>query len=87
MVVYHFGVFNVVAGVVRSAGSVVFPLVVAFIALLLVRIPLATVLSHKFGFDVIWWSFPVSFSVAVTLNLLYYQFGKWREARMIPVKA
>jgi putative MATE family efflux protein len=82
-----FGVFNVVAGVVRSAGSVVFPLVVAFIALLLVRIPLATVLSHKFGFDVIWWSFPVSFSVAVTLNLLYYQFGKWREARMIPVKA
>lgn len=82
-----FGVFNVVAGVVRSAGSVVFPLVVAFIALLLVRIPLATVLSHQYGFDVIWWSFPVSFSVAVTLNLLYYQFGKWREARMIPVKA
>lgn len=82
-----FGVFNVVAGVVRSAGSVVFPLVVAFIALLLVRIPLATVLSHQYGFDVIWWSFPVSFSVAVTLNLLYYQFGKWREARMMPVKA
>lgn len=82
-----FGVFNVVAGVVRSAGSVVFPLVVAFIALLLVRIPLATMLSHQYGFDVIWWSFPVSFSVAVTLNLLYYQFGKWREARMIPVKA
>lgn len=82
-----FGVFNVVAGVVRSAGSVVFPLLVAFIALLLVRIPLATVLSYKYGFDVIWWSFPVSFSVAVTLNLLYYRFGKWREARMIPGKA
>ncbi|NOV02452.1 MATE family efflux transporter [Paenibacillus planticolens] len=82
-----FGVFNVVAGVVRSAGSVVFPLVVAFIALLLVRIPLATLLSHKYGFDVIWWSFPVSFSVAVTLNLLYYRFGKWREARMMPAKA
>ncbi|MBP1967733.1 MATE family efflux transporter [Paenibacillus aceris] len=82
-----FGVFNVVAGVVRSAGSVVFPLLVAFIALLLVRIPLATVLSHKYGFDVIWWSFPVSFSVAVTLNLLYYRFGKWKEARMIPGKA
>ena len=78
-----FGVFNVVAGVVRSAGSVVFPLIVAFIALLLVRIPLATVLSHKYGFDVIWWSFPVSFSVAATLNLLYYRFGKWKQARMM----
>ncbi|MDU0206435.1 MULTISPECIES: MATE family efflux transporter [Paenibacillus] len=82
-----FGVFNVVAGVVRSAGSVVFPLVVAFIALLLVRIPLATVLSHKYGFDVIWWSFPVSFTVAMTLNVIYYQLGKWRQARMIPAKA
>lgn len=82
-----FGVFNVVAGVVRSAGSVVFPLLVAFVALLLVRIPLATVLSHEYGFDVIWWSFPVSFSVAATLNLVYYRFGKWRQARMIPGKA
>ncbi|KQX51491.1 MATE family efflux transporter [Paenibacillus sp. Root444D2] len=78
-----FGVFNVVAGVVRSAGAVVFPLIVAFIALLLVRIPLATILANKYGFDVIWWSFPVSFSVAATLNLLYYRFGKWKQARML----
>ncbi|SDP11442.1 putative efflux protein, MATE family [Paenibacillus sp. yr247] len=82
-----FGIFNVVAGVVRSAGSVVFPLIVAFIALLLVRIPLATVLANIYGFDVIWWSFPVSFSVAATLNLLYYRFGNWKKARMIPNKA
>lgn len=81
-----FGVFNVVAGVVRSAGAVVFPLIVAFIALLLVRIPLATVLANKYGFDVIWWSFPVSFSVAATLNLLYYRFGKWKQARMLTSK-
>ncbi|MDD9272259.1 MATE family efflux transporter [Paenibacillus sp. GCM10023248] len=82
-----FGVFNVVAGVVRSAGAVVFPLLVAFVALLLVRIPLATVLSHQYGFDVIWWSFPVSFTVAAALNLIYYKFGKWKQARMIPGKA
>ncbi|MDR6885384.1 MATE family efflux transporter [Bacillus sp. 3255] len=82
-----FGVFNVVAGVVRSAGAVVFPLLVAFVALLLVRIPLATVLSHQYGFDVIWWSFPVSFTVAAVLNLIYYKFGKWKQARMIPGKA
>lgn len=81
-----FGVFNVVAGVVRSAGAVVFPLIVAFVALLLVRIPLATILANKYGFDVIWWSFPISFSVAAAMNLLYYRFGKWKQARMIPSK-
>lgn len=81
-----FGVFNVVAGVVRSAGAVVFPLIVAFVALLLVRIPLATILAHKYGFDVIWWSFPISFSVAAAMNLLYYRFGKWKQARMITSK-
>jgi putative MATE family efflux protein len=81
-----FGVFNVVAGVVRSAGAVVFPLIVAFVALLLVRIPLATILANKYGFDVIWWSFPISFSVAAAMNLLYYRFGNWKQARMIPSK-
>lgn len=79
-----FGIFNVVAGVVRSAGAVVFPLVVAFIALLLVRIPLATYIGHTYGFDAIWWTFPISFSVAVTLNILYYLFGNWKKSRMIP---
>ncbi|GGA11168.1 MATE family efflux transporter [Paenibacillus marchantiophytorum] len=82
-----FGIFNVVAGVVRSAGAVIFPLIVSFIALLIVRIPLATVLAHSYGFDVIWWSFPISFTVAVILNVLYYQFGNWRKARMMPSKA
>ncbi|MBD0384262.1 hypothetical protein [Paenibacillus sedimenti] len=38
-----FGIFNVVAGVVRSAGAVVFPLVVAFIAAAL------NVLYYRFG--------------------------------------
>jgi len=79
-----FGIFNVIAGVVRSAGAVVFPLVVAFIALLLIRIPLATYIGHSYGFDAIWWTFPISFSVAALLNLLYYQFGNWKKAKMMP---
>lgn len=78
-----FGIFNVVAGVVRSSGAVIVPLVVSFIALLLVRNPLAIYLGHTYGFDAIWWSFPASFLIAVTLNVLYYRFGKWKEAKML----
>ncbi|WNQ09063.1 MATE family efflux transporter [Paenibacillus aurantius] len=78
-----FGIFNVVAGVVRSSGSVVVPLVISFIALLLVRNPLAVFLGHHYGFEAIWWSFPVGFAVAAGLNLLYYRFGSWRKARMV----
>ncbi|MDF2963637.1 MAG: putative efflux protein family, partial [Paenibacillus sp.] len=78
-----FGIFNVVAGVVRSSGAVVVPLVVSFIALLVVRNPLAYILGNSYGFDYIWWSFPVSFAIAAFLNILYYRFGNWKKARMV----
>ncbi|MFD2613855.1 MATE family efflux transporter [Paenibacillus gansuensis] len=81
-----FGIFNVVAGVVRSSGAVVVPLTVTFTALLLLRIPLATWLSHLYGFDAIWWSFPASFILAALLNVLYYRFGGWKKARMMPAR-
>lgn len=78
-----FGIFNVVAGVVRSSGAVIVPLVIAFIALLLVRIPLANFFGRAYGFNLIWWSFPISFTVAAGLNLLYYRFGNWKKVRMV----
>ncbi|TVY08171.1 MATE family efflux transporter [Paenibacillus cremeus] len=78
-----FGIFNVVAGVVRSAGAVIVPLVVSSIALLLVRIPFASYFSSHYGFDMIWWSFPISFAIAAGLNVLYYRFGNWRKAHLM----
>jgi putative MATE family efflux protein len=78
-----FGIFNVVAGVVRSSGAVVVPLVISFIALLFVRNPLAAYFGRAYGFDSIWWSFPIGFTVAAGLNVLYYRFGNWKKARMV----
>ncbi|TNJ64458.1 MATE family efflux transporter [Paenibacillus hemerocallicola] len=78
-----FGIFNVVAGVVRSSGAVVVPLVFTFIALLIVRIPLSYWLGGRYGFDSIWWSFPISFAIAALLNVGYYRFGKWKQAKML----
>nr|WP_274650873.1 MATE family efflux transporter [Paenibacillus humicola] len=78
-----FGIFNVVAGVVRSSGAVIVPLIVSFIALLVIRIPLASYFGSRFGFDMIWWSFPISFAIAAALNVLYYLYGGWRKTRMM----
>lgn len=78
-----FGIFTVVAGVVRSSGAVIVPLIISFIALLIVRNPLATLLGHQYGFDAIWWSFPISFAMAALLNILYYRYGKWKQAKLL----
>lgn len=78
-----FGIFNVMAGVVRSAGSVMAPLVFSFISLMIIRVPLASVLGEYFGLEAVWWSFPASFTMAAVLNVLYYRFGGWRKAKLL----
>jgi putative MATE family efflux protein len=78
-----FGVYMVVSGVIRSTGSVMVPLLVTFIALWVIRIPLAYFLANRYGFDALWWSFPASFSMAVVITCFYYFFGNWKKARMI----
>src|SRR5690606_13193173 len=80
-----FGVTMVVAGVVRSTGAVVPPLLILGFALWGVRIPFANWLQPELGVDAIWWSFPASAVVAMVLSLAYYKWGRWREARMLPV--
>ncbi|CAG5091118.1 Multidrug resistance protein mdtK Multidrug-efflux transporter [Thermobacillus xylanilyticus] len=78
-----FGIFNVMAGVVRSAGAVMVPMIISFIALMIIRIPLASVLVNYYGLDAVWWSFPASFAMAALLNALYYKFGGWRKAKLL----
>jgi putative MATE family efflux protein len=78
-----FGVTFVVAGVVRSTGAVVPPLLILGFALWGVRVPFAKWLQPALGQDAIWWSFPVSALVSMILSLAYYRWGKWRQARML----
>lgn len=78
-----FGASFVLAGVVRSTGAVIPPLIILVIALWLVRIPFAYGFVDRFGADAIWWSFPLGSLVSLTLSVLYYRFGNWRHARML----
>ena len=80
-----FGVTFVVAGVVRSTGAVIPPLLILGLALWGIRIPFANWLQPQLGVDAIWWSFPVSAFASMVASLAYYRWGRWREARMLPV--
>jgi putative MATE family efflux protein len=78
-----FGISFVFAGVVRSTGAVVPPLIILIIAIWIVRIPFAYGFVHTWGADAIWWSFPLGSSVSAILSALYYRYGGWRNARML----
>ncbi len=77
-----FGVMFVVSGVIRSTGAVMVPLIITFIALWVLRTPLAYYLGKMYGLDALWWSFPISFAVTVVCNVLYYMYGNWKEIKM-----
>jgi Na+-driven multidrug efflux pump len=82
-----FGISMVLGGVVRSTGAAVPPLVVLFISLWIIRIPLALALLDRYGADAIWWSFPVGAGISAVLMWLYYRYGGWKRARMLPPRA
>jgi Na+-driven multidrug efflux pump len=54
-----------------------------FIALWVVRIPVALALTPSLGVDAIWWSFPVGSLASLLMIAAYYRHGHWRQARMM----
>jgi putative MATE family efflux protein len=82
-----FGISVALFGVVRATGAVIAPLIVLTISMLVVRFPLAEIFLDKYQVDAVWWSFPVSSVLASILALLYYRYGSWRSAHMVPAAA
>jgi putative MATE family efflux protein len=82
-----FGINFVLASVVRATGAVVVPLIILFVAMWMVRLPFAWLMTPYWGADAIWWSFPVGSAISMALTLAYYRFGNWRQAHMLPVAA
>lgn len=78
-----FGINFVISGVVRATGAVMMPLLITFIALWVVRIPIAYLFGHLYGLDALWWSFPFGFTLGTILSALYYRYGKWQKASML----
>jgi putative MATE family efflux protein len=82
-----FGVAFVLSSVVRATGAVIPPLIFMFIAMWVVRIPVAWGLSPRWGADAIWWSFPIGSTASMLLLFAYYRLGGWRKAHMLAHQA
>jgi putative MATE family efflux protein len=82
-----FGVAVALFGVVRATGAVMAPLIILSITLLGVRFPLAEAYLDRYQVDAVWWSFPISSALSALLAVLYFRYGGWRSAHMMPAEA
>ncbi len=80
-----YAVIFAVHGVLRSAGDTMALLALSFIAMFVIRIPLAYGLAGPGGFqqDGIWMAMLASSALAVGLNWLYYKKGPWQKKRLL----
>ena len=52
----------------------------------MVRFPVAEMFLGHYHVDAVWWSFPISSALSSFLAVLYYKYGGWRSAHMLPVQ-
>ena len=65
--------------VMRGAGDAIFPMISSLVALWLIRIPVAYVLSGKMGANGIWWAVPVGWTSGMIITMVYYKTGRWKN--------
>ncbi len=80
-----FAVIFAIQGVLRSAGDTMALLALSFIAMFVIRIPLAYALAGPGDFkqDGIWMAMLMSSALAVGLNWLYFKKGPWMKKRLL----
>ncbi len=74
------GIANVLAGVMQSTGTVMWPAGIAIAAIWRVQLPTAYVLSRSIGLEGVWIGYPVGFIAALIAQMLYYELV-WRHRR------
>lgn len=67
-----FGVSQVLQGVMRGSGTVLWPTVLSISTIWGVEVPVAYVLSHRIGLDGVWIAYPVAFATGLMLQILFY---------------
>ncbi len=71
-------------GVLRGAGDAIVPMISTLLALYLVRIPCAILLSGPAGLgpDGIWWAIPSGWVMGAIFSSVYYASGRWKTASL-----
>ena len=73
-----FGVATVFSGAMRAGGTVWMPLLISIVAITLVEVPAAIVLSRTIGIKGVWIAYPVTFATMFVLQMAYYGLV-WRK--------
>ncbi|MEN6619189.1 MAG: MATE family efflux transporter [Rikenellaceae bacterium] len=75
----------IINGAIRGAGATLVPMLTTILSLWVIRVPLAYILSDKFGESGIWWSIPIGWTVGCIGAIIYYKSGLWKKHRVKPV--
>jgi putative MATE family efflux protein len=73
-----FGMATVFSGAMRAGGTVWMPLFISMVAIALVEVPVAIVLSRTIGINGVWIAYPVTFATMFVLQMAYYGLV-WRK--------
>nr|WP_029080919.1 MATE family efflux transporter [Bradyrhizobium sp. th.b2] len=73
-----FGMATVFSGAMRAGGTVWIPLFISILAITLVEVPVAILLSRAVGISGIWIAYPVTFATMFVLQMAYYVLV-WRK--------
>jgi len=73
-----FGMATVFSGAMRAGGTVWMPLFISIVAIALVEVPVAVLLSRAIGVQGIWIAYPVTFATMFALQMAYYALI-WRK--------
>lgn len=64
-------------GVIRGAGETLIPLLTTLLAMWVIRIPAALLLSRKLGLAGVWWAYPTGWIIGSIISFIYYRSGRW----------
>ncbi|UGV24413.1 MATE family efflux transporter [Rhodopseudomonas boonkerdii] len=73
-----FGMAGIFSGTMRASGTVFVPTLLSVLAIALIEVPSAIVLSRHFGVTGVWYAWPITFCAMLLLQASYYRFV-WRK--------
>jgi Na+-driven multidrug efflux pump len=76
-----FGFSSAISGVMRASGAVLVPTAINILCIAFVEVPSAWLLSHRFGVNGVWMSYPITFVAMLIFQSAYYRLV-WRKQKV-----
>jgi putative MATE family efflux protein len=73
-----FGMSGIFSGTMRASGTVFMPTLLSVLAIAVIEVPSAIVLSRHYGVTGVWYAWPITFCAMFLLQVIYYRLV-WRK--------